>query len=255
MFSDKENGDNKMIFATNKTLVIGCILALIVGASTVLPILLFSELQNNTWYPTDIIPNPQSVNSQIGAQISKASVWLGTMTEWSEAANSVVEVQAIRGGFNLNCTKYLNNNESIPEAEIDYFLVELSTENGTVLKSAMQGVEVTYQAHFNWHTANYSSNWNELFGTKISGMSVGGVEPWIPGTSQNITPQYFGVPLEANSPNIQILKNSQTLTMTVSRFGTVIIRGNSTDVSTVDQGLIEKVQLQKIGESFQYSIQ
>ena len=92
-----------------------------------------------------------------------------------------------------------------------------------------------------------------MFGTQISGMSVGGVGPWIPGTSQDIMPQYFGVSLEANSPNIQILKNSQTLIMTVSRFGAVIIRGDSTDVSTVDQGLIEKVQLEKSGNTFIYS--
>ena len=137
-----------MIFATNKTLLIGCVLALIIGASTVLPILLFAASENNKYYPTDVIPNPQSAYSQIGAQMSQASVWLGTMTEWSEAANAVVEVQAIRGSFNLNCTKYLNNNESIPDAEVDYFLIELSTESGTVLKSVMQGVEVTFQTSF-----------------------------------------------------------------------------------------------------------
>ena len=235
-----------------KLMFIGCAVALIVGASIVSPLLILHTSLNPFPENPPLHPNPQSSQSQIALTLKSVSIGVGTY-ESSVQSNSseTVTKSALTGKITVSATKYLNDNKNITDGEVDYFLFEIFTENGVPLQQEALFIGTAYNESFTYEKqVQISSQFlRQTFDINASG---GGTffYTWSIGTT-NENGQGFTSSIPKSTA--ASLGNAQTLTMTLSRVGTVTVRGDSTVVSTSDAGLIETVTLIRSGNTFVYN--
>jgi hypothetical protein len=234
------------MISQTKIMIIGCAIAVVLGAFAVYPL-------NDSFFPLNdrVIPNPDSNSDQIGLKLASAHIWLGTVTRAkSPNSSEMVTLTAINTEISLKATKYLNSNESIPDAEIDYFLIEIYTELDSI-KNSSYYVGTAYNRSFPLSSARILAFGNMIPINKTLGNSGGNFFfTWAPGTSK--TAGFQGAEASSNLPKVSILTNSDTLTIRISRLGTMTISGNSTTYTSADKTLIQQVQLQKTSNGFLY---
>ncbi len=229
----------------SKIMFLGCALALIVGASLVSPLLILNTVIDPFPDNPPLYPNPQSSQSEIAANIKSARIEIGTITNPNSTQPPFDE------SISVNAAKHLNDKQNMPDAEVDYFQVQILTQDGTVVQDTKVYVGTAYTRAF---TAQQAQTINcqqlyEAFGSFGSGMGAF-YYTWSIGTTH--------VPTQSINGNIDqrtaaLMLNSQTLTIALSRIGTITIKGNSTVASASDVGLIENVTLTRNGNIFEYN--
>jgi hypothetical protein len=244
----------------SKLMYLGCALALIVGAALVSPLLILHTAIDPFAENPPVYPNPQSSRSQIAANLTNIHLALGNMTmpknmstlHYTPSPDMVMATYPTFSGLvYIAETKYLNDNQNIPDSEVDFFCVQLSTDNGTLIANASIYVGTAYTRSFNYdlHPIDCNALLHNNFGSIFGG--GGSFERiWSIGTTIDFNREFSGT---INQTTVDMIKNSQTLSITLSRIGTITVRGNSTVVSTSDAGLIETVMLTKQGDSFFYN--
>jgi hypothetical protein len=237
----------------SKWIIYSCITALIVGAAIISPLLILNTVNGTSQEDPPLTSlNPQSNDAQIGVNIKTAQMEYGTITT-PIAINSTETVTqpAFSGNITVNATKYLNNNESIPLAESDLFLMQISTENGTIIRNCTLNIGTAYNESFT-HEQQRMLNFSLISppligasggaGTFIWNWSIGASQENTQGFSGNITPDMAA-----------LIDSSQTLTMTISRIATFTARDNFVSVLITSGPPIETVTLTRSGNTFTYA--
>ncbi len=240
------------MIAESKIMFLGCALALIVGASLVSPLLMLNTVIDPFPENPPLYPNPQSAQSQIAVNIKNARLELGTITSKIELNSTETVTQPAFGGkISVSATKYLNNNESIPDAEVDYFLMQIFADNGTWIGNETVHIGTAYNRSF---TPVQQHMIDGYLLDKTFGRYGGGVGTffytWSIGTTHENTLGFNG---NMDQSTAALIANSQTLTIVLSRIGTITIKDNSTVTSAADAGLIETVTLTRNGNIFAYN--
>jgi hypothetical protein len=243
----------KVIF-TGKTMVFGCAIALIIGASLVSPLLFFNTILDPFPENPPTIPNPQSSISQISETIESVYLELGERSVLNGSSFKMYNQPMFSGSIDVRATKYLNDNQDIPDAEVDYFQIQILLENGTAIRNytfycgAAYNLSFVTQLEQDQNVYQMLDSFEEAMGLK----GTGGIFRylWSIGTSIPNGNSFSGT----TSQNFNTtLASTQSLTLTLSRIGSVIIKGDSTTVSKSDAGIIETVQLVKHGNGFLYN--
>ncbi len=231
-----------MILQT-KAMIAGCVIAVVIGALAVFPL-------NDTFFPINgrVIPNPQSDSAQIGLSLSSAHIWQG-IADGSDPHVSA-GMTFIATQMSLKATKYLNSNESIPDAEIDYFLIEVHNDQGYYANFS-EHMGTAYNRSFsNSALSNLTNTYWHPFGSN-PGPGGGDLYPvWAVGTSKPVG--FQDTYSSSNLPRAAILANSTTLTISISLLGTLTVVGDNVTISRADTNLIQQVQLQKTSDGFRY---
>jgi hypothetical protein len=228
-----------------------CVLSLIVGAALVSPLLVLNTVIDPFPDNPQIYPNPQSEDGQIAVNIKSVKVELGTINTPIEIDSTETVTQpAFSGKITVTATKYLNNNESIPDAEADYFQMQFFTENGTLIRNCTLTVGTAYNRSFTHEQQQLLNDYEmwKLFGnlgggggTFFTTWSIGTSHDNGQGFSGNITPSLADV-----------IDDSETLTMTLSRIATVTVKNGLVSASVTSAGLMENVTLTRSGNTFTY---
>jgi hypothetical protein len=248
-----------MIF-TSKTMIFGCALAMIVGATLVSPIMFFNTVLNPFPQNPPTTPNPQSSYSQIGGTIESVYLELGERSALNGSSFKMYNQPTFSGSIDVKATKYLNDNQNIPDAEVDYFRIQILFENGTAIDNFESIGNYTFYVGAAYNKSTVTKLQQDIgVGTLLDSLTkemklqgAGGLFQylWSIGTSIPSGSSFSGTTSQSFATT---LANAQSLTLTLSRIGSVIIKGNSTIVSNSDAGIIEIVQLVKHGNAFLYN--
>jgi hypothetical protein len=239
-----------MIIFESKWMIYGCALALVVGAALVSPLLILNTVIDPFPEKPQMYPNPQSSNAQIAVNVKSVNVELGTITLPIDIGSTETVTQpAFSGEITVSATKYLNNNESIPQAEADYFLMQFFTENGTLIRNETLNIGTAYNRSFTSEKQQWLDSYQmwKIFGnygggggTFFTTWSIGTTHENRQGFNGNIKPSLA-----------ELIDSSQTLTMTLSRIGTVTVRDDDfVSVWVTNAGFIENVTLTRSGNTF-----
>lgn len=236
----------------SKWIIYSCAIALIAGVAIISPLLILNTVSDPSPENPPLTANPQSADSQIGVNIKSIQADLGNITTPIEG-NSTETVTGITfsGSLTVNATKYLNNNQSVPLAESDLFLIQVYTENSTLIRNCTLNIGTAYNESF---TPEQHRMLNFSLITSTSGPLFDGditfISSWPIGTSQEKTQEFSG---NVTSDMAYLIDSSQTLTMTISRIGTITIKENSVSVGLTNALPIETVTLTRSGNTFSYS--
>ncbi len=236
----------------SKWMVLGCALALVIGVSLVSPLLMLHTVINPFPKNPQVNPNPQSSQSQITVNLQNIYLEVGNRTKQNSFGTFTQPV--FSGVIHFGSTKYLNSNQDIPDAEVDCFLLELFTDNDTKIQDEFQNyafyIGTAYNISFTPEKMSLiDSSLNDSFGMIFGGAFI---YRWSIGTPMPMPYEQSFIGDIAQS-SVDSIKNCNTLTMTLTRLGTITIRGNATLTSTSDAGLVESVTLTKYGNGFMYN--
>ena len=242
-----------MIF-TSKTLIFGCAIALIIGASLVSPLMFFNTVLDPFPENPPTTLNPQSSISQISETIESVYLELGERSVLNGSSFKMYIQPMFSGSIDVRATKYLNDNQDIPDAEVDYFQIQILLENGTAIRNNTFYCGAAYNRSFVTKLEQDQNAYQILdsFENAMGLNSTGGIFRylWSIGTSIPNGNSFSGTTSQSFNTT---LANAQSLTLTLSRIGSIKIKGNSTIVSASDAGIIETVQLVKHGNGFLYN--
>lgn len=236
----------------SKWIIYSCAIALIAGAAIISPLLILNTVSDPYTENPNITSNPQSADSQIGVNIKSVRADLGNITTPIEINSTETVTQpAFSGNITVNATKYLNNNQSIPLAESDLFLIQIYTDNGTLIRNCTLNIGTAYNQSFTpeqMHLLNFSNITPPLI------QAGGGVETfiwnWSIGASQENTQGFSG---NITPDMAALIDSSQTLTMTISRIATITAKDNFVSVGITSGPPIETVTLTRSGNTFTYN--
>jgi hypothetical protein len=249
----------KMIF-TSKTMILGCALAMIIGASLVSSLMFFNTVLNPFPENPPTTPNPQSSNSQIAETIENVYLELGERSVLNGSSFKMYTQPTFSGSIDVSATKYLNDNQNIPDAEVDYFHIQIFFENGTAIENFASIENFTFHCGAAYNRSfitklEQDQNVYQMLDSSEKAMGLTGTGGtfrylWSIGTS---IPNGFGFSGTISQSFKATLENTQSLTLILSRIGSVTIKGNSSIVSTSDAGIIETIQLVRHGNGFMYN--
>jgi hypothetical protein len=236
----------------SKWIIYSCAIALIVGAAIISPLLILNTVNDPNPENPNVTSNPQSADSQIGVNIKSIQANLGNITTPIDINNTEPVTQpAFSGNITVTATKYLNNNQGVLLAESDLFLMQIYTDNGTLIKNCTLNIGTAYNESFTaeqQRLLNFSITippfnlYNVGAGTFITEWSIG--------TSQENTQNFNdNITLDVAA----LINSSQTLTMTISRIGTITVKEASISVGLTNAGPIETITLTRSGNTFTYS--
>lgn len=231
----------------------GCLLSLIAGVSAISPLVssAFYEPRNT------VRINPQSPTAQIGAKVVYAYIVLENTTLPTPPGSSDPPAigQSIKIRLVLNATKYLNSLDQFPDAEIDYFQVQLYTKDGPI-ENLTQYVGAAYTTFTKEQM--FSTDFNSFSFYRQDWLDIrarGGGSFWLNwtvGTSK--LESHLSSSGSSNLRQAPLLQNAQSVTLSLSRLAEAILNGNTTVISKADAGLIEEIELKKYGNGFLYNI-
>lgn len=233
-------------------MIFGCVLSLVVGAALVSQLLMLNTIIDPFPENPQVHPNPQSQNGQIAVNIEGVNVELGTITlPISPNSTQTVTQPAFGGEIKHTSTKYLNDNQNIPDAEADCFQIQFFTENGTLIRNESLTVETAYNRSFTYEQQELLDGYHmwKYFGSIGSG---GNFYPtWSIGTTQ------YGDSIGFNG-NIgedlaALIDGSQTLTMTFSRIATVTVKNGVVTPIALNPELVQNITLTRNGNTFSYT--
>jgi hypothetical protein len=237
----------------SKWMIYSCALALIVGVAIISPLLILNTQFNPFPENPQVYPNPQSQMGQIAVNIESVKVELGTITSPIGPNSTETVTQPAFGGKIANsATKYLNNNENIPDAEADLFQIQFFTQNGTLIQNRSLTVGTAYNRSFTYEQQEVFSSYHmwKYFGWNSGG---GGTffTTWSIGTTHYGGSQGFNGNI---SPRMAaLIDGSQTLTMTFYRIATVTVKNGSVTPIAIEPELIQNLTLTRNGNQFTYT--
>lgn len=224
----------------SKWLIYGCVFSLLIGAALVSPLLILNTVIDPFPENPKVYSNPQSSDAQMAVSIKSVQVELGTITLPIDINSTETVTQpAFSGKITTSATKYLNDNESIPDAEADLFQMQFFTENGTLIRNCTLNVGTAYSRSFTYEQQQLLDGYQmwKLFGNLGGGggsffstWSIGTTHQSNQGFNGNISPKLAG-----------LIEDSQTLTMTLSRIGTVTVKDGFVAALVTNAGFIENV--------------
>jgi hypothetical protein len=245
---------NCMIILGSKWMIYSCILSLTVGVAIVSPLLILNTQIDPFPENPQVHPNPQSQMGQVAVNIASVKAELKTLTPPSANNTETETLQVFNERITVSATKYLNSNESLPDAESDYFLMQFFTENGTLIKSRTLSVGTAYNRAFmhehqlmlqlidnkqmNWNFSNYICTSAAFFGT------------WSIGTTQKNS-QESGASVELDLA--ALIDTSQTLTLSLFRIGVATAKDGLITASVINPEFVENVTLTRSGNTFTYT--
>jgi hypothetical protein len=235
----------------SKWIIYSCAIALIVGAAIISPLLILNTVNDPSPENPPLTANPQSADSQIGVNIKSIQTELRNVTTPIDGNSTEIVTQtSFSGNITVNATKYLNSNQSVPLAESDLFLMQIFTENGTQIRNCTLNIGTAYNQSF---TPEQQQLLNFSIVTPPIAVNLGKgtfISTWPIGTSQENTQEFS----DNISPDMAALINSsQTLTMTISRIGTITVKDAFVSVGLTNAGPIETITLTRSGNTFTYS--
>jgi hypothetical protein len=233
-----------MIIFESKWLIYGCALSLIVGAALVSPLLILNTVIDPFPENPQVYPNPQSQMGQIAVNIKSVRFELGTVNLY---ANDTSTLPAFNVTTTVSGTKYLNSNEGIPDAEKDYFVMRLSTEDGTIITSTLLKFGTAYNQSFTREQLRLLETFPK--NQNVSGTEGAFAFRWSIGTTQTSTSVYSC----SIEPDLSaLIDNSQTLTLSLTRIGTVTAKDGIATASFTNTEFIENATLTRSGNTFTY---
>jgi hypothetical protein len=233
-------------------MIYSCALALIVGVAIISPLLILNTQINPFPENPQVYPNPQSQMGQIAVNIENVQVELGTITSpIGPNSTETVTQPAFSGNIKDSATKYLNDNENIPDAEADLFRIQFFTENGTLIQNSSLTVGTAYNRSFTYEQQQLLDGYNmwKYFG------NIGGGGPFYPTWSIGATRHGGSQGFNGNiSPKIAaLIDGSQTLTMTFYRVATVTVKNGIVTPILIDPELVQNITLTRNGNAFTYT--
>lgn len=225
-------------------MIYSCILALTVGAAIVSPLLILNTQIDPFPKNPQVYSNPQSQMGQIAVNIKSVRLELGTTPPHGNDTNTLPMFNVTT---TVSATKYLNSIDGMPDAESDYFVMRLSTEDGTEITSTLLKVGTAYNQSF-------TPAQLKLLQTFPKNLNVSGNEgffvfKWSICTSQTSTSVY-GCSIE---PNLATrIESSQTLTLSLTRIGSVTAKDGVATASFTNAEFIENATMTRTGNTFTY---
>jgi hypothetical protein len=236
---------------------VGCLIALCLGIMLVFPILYFAIQPRNMPERPLPYPNPQSSVSQIAANLAYINVDLVNYTYRKSNSTEIVTIPNVSNvTVIVNVTKYCESDSAVPEAEVDYFRLDVFAQNGTGIKRITLAVFASYP--------------NDLTPEQIANLTRPNGSTTFFKLPQDLTrvtnriTQYSAILTEAsmtmktNSVDVfggnetQLIKASSALNITLTRIGSVVLNGNSVLVHSEDAGIVESIRLTRQGNGFLY---
>jgi hypothetical protein len=237
-----------MIIFGSKWMIYSCILSLTVGVAIVSPLLILNTQIDPFPENPQVHPNPQSQVGQIAVNIKSVRFQLGTVNPYTDSkSNGAYTLPVFNEKTAVSATKYLNSNEGIPDAEADYFIMQFSTENGTLITSSLLKVGTAYNQSF----THGQQNLLEINPINQNISNYGGAFffKWSIGTTQTSS-EGFGCSIE---PDLAaLIDSSQTLTLSLTRIGTVTVKDGIATASFTNTEFIENVTLTRSDNTFTY---
>jgi hypothetical protein len=233
-----------MIIFGSKWMIYSCVLSLVVGTAIVSPLLILNTQIDPFPKNPQVYPNPQSQMGQIAVNIKSVRFELGTVNLYT---NDISTLPMFNETTTVSATKYLNSNIGIPDAERDYFTLKLYTEDGTMIMGTLLKVGTAYNQSF-------TSGQLKLLETSPKNQNVSGYDgffiyKWSIGTTQKSTSGY-GCSIEPDLATL--IENSQTLTLSLTRIGTVTAKDGIATASFTNAEFIENATLTRSGNTFLY---
>lgn len=235
-----------MIFQTRDILI--CLLALIIGIASVLPLAVFMyQDSNKPWVDVEA-----KLGNQPALSFNLTYAYIGDY--WNNNSN------VNDGNYGW---KYHINYRTVPKIDIDdfnskqyfaayeYYLLEVSTEDGAI---ATLGVEshVYSPAYRSYNSSTYPDFVSQQLFTNIStNQMTDAAHMQGPAMASNGTGygQLMGSASDWNIAN----GKPETIILKVRLLGWVIINDNSTTIHNGNSELIAEVQLQNYGSGFLYN--
>ena len=221
-------------------MIYGCVLSLVVGIALVSQLLMLNTIIDPFPENPQVYPNPQSQMGQIAVNIISVRLQLGTVNPYVDFSS----MAAFNEKITVSATKYLNSNVGIPDAESDYFVIRFYTENGTLITSSLTKIGTAYNQSFNPEQQNLlevnpKQNCSDYGGTFAFKWSIGTTQTSGSGGGSSIEPELAA-----------LIDSSQTLTISLTRIGTVTVKDGVVTAFFENAEFIENATLTRSGNTF-----
>jgi hypothetical protein len=263
-----------------KKLIACSILALIIGVSSVLPLMFLmsatakADASSEPWFSIDI-PYAYVMTSNESLIYTDSE-----MVNMFNETEMVSEQHLIA----LNLTLDVNTTNEDADARIEYYQIDVSSDKGFI-KTLYWYVGTKVNSSFSFSTENFHFMRDEWFDTDwfdaeltnetsegsgleteegvtvtIDALSLGGgglMRPnWTAGISV-IWPNWGSasgtIGGSISSRLVSAIREADTLYLTIRRIGWVTFTGNSTEVMLANNELVDQIQLEKFGDGFLYN--
>jgi hypothetical protein len=259
-----------------KKLIACSILALIIGVSSVLPMVFLmsatakAEASSEPWFSINVPYAYVMTSNESLIYTDTAGVNVYNETE------TVSEQHLIA----LNLTLDVDTTNEDAEARIEYYQIDISSDKGHIdtlywyVGTKINSSFSIENFHFmldewfdtNWFDADLTDGDSEGSGLDVEGVTVniggdgGGVgfmrRNWAAGLSI-IWPDWGHRSGTIGSTHasqvVSAIREAETLYITIRRIGWVTFTGNSTEVTLANNEIVDQIQLEKFGDGFLYN--
>jgi hypothetical protein len=243
-----------------KKLIACSILALIIGVSSVLPLVFLmsatakAETTPESWFSVDI-PYSYWVTKN-GSLEDQFSGFLEDVDE-----TRIVSHQELTA---LNITLNVNTTNELSDARIEYYQIDLTSDTGLIQTMHFSvgtntkpsitredipfGIETFHFMRDDWFDTLPFTSYGGGSGVLRLNWTVGVSMLWPMGGAGSRT-------LDSNDKPglVSGLREAETLSITVYRIGWVTFSGNSTAVTLADNEVVDQIQLEKFGDGWLYN--
>ena len=263
---------------TEKKWVACSILALIIGVSSVLPMVFLmsatakADPSSEPWF---------SIKIPYAYVMTSNESLIYTDSEMVNVFNET-EMVSEQHLIALNLTLNVDTTNEPVDARIEYYQIDVSSDKGFIktlywyVGTKSNSSFSTENFHFmldewfdtDWFDADLTNETSEGSGleieegvtVKIDALSLGGgglIRPnWTAGISV-IWPNWGSasgtIGGSISSRLVSAIREADTLYLTIRRIGWVTFAGNSTEVTLANNELVDQIQLEKFGDGFLYN--
>jgi hypothetical protein len=222
---------------TEKKLIACSVLALLIGVSSVVPLLF---LMPRT-VKAETGPKPQ-----FSVEVPYAYICRGTSLIPSDPKNpsELTEIQTVSYDIVLNYTLIEDAETAHCDARIEYYLIEIYSDKGYI-GNLTENEGVSYNSSFT--LPNFFFSRDSWFDANSSGGGGGFYFNWTTGESQTIMTGGHGTDW------VSTFGEPETITISVRRLGWITFNGNSTVATLANGEEIARIQLEKYGDGFLYN--
>lgn len=231
---------------TEKRLIVYSFIALLIGVASITPLLLFMSASAKAETPID--------TPWFNLTVPYVS-WTANSTENSNGTVTYGEWHKVTFNVSLNSEA----SKQVADARIEYFQIQVYTDKVPIdnltyfvglNRSAAFGSLDSLGASFhfvreNWFDTNTSGG--GMFSSNFTGMEfglLGGAHTGVCDSSSWLN--------STLSKEIYNIKNAQVIYVDLRRLGSVIFNGNFTTVTLSNNEVLQRIELEKIGDGFLY---
>jgi hypothetical protein len=252
--------------------LIGCsILALIIGVSSVLPLMFLmsatakAETSSEPWF---------SINVPYAYMMTSNESLIYTDTEGVNVYNET-ETVSEQHLIALNLTLDVDATNEDADARIEYYQIDISSDKGHIdtlywyVGTKINSSFSIENFHFmldEWFDTNWFDADSEGSGLDVEGVTVnidgggGGVGFMRPNWSAGLSiiwPDWGHRSGTIGSTHasqvVSAIRKAEILYITILRIGWVTFSGNSTEVTLANNEIVDQTQLEKFGDGFLYN--